>query len=252
MRTCIVSLVERLDIFHTPKLGSTEKEYEDASGYRRDAGGDYIRVAVSDGATVSFRSGLWARTLVQGFVNATFDTWSDEGWIIEAKADFERQNDYVDLPWHAVIKAAQGAHAAFMGLEVNLLNRTFRTFSVGDSCLLVRGKKFLIYPKRLSGSPEFTLTPELISSRNPTLPYPRKTKRRSFGDGRTDFWLMTDALAEAILDAAEFQLEEAANALRSIDDQETFRDFVDEMRASKRMKNDDVTLVHLTVGDRMG
>lgn len=93
-----------------PKAGHAADEYEDASG-ASDPETFPFRAAVADGATESAFSGEWARTLVAEYLK--------RGDLVEAAASARTLfTPALDGRWYVEAKAAEGAHAALLGLEI--------------------------------------------------------------------------------------------------------------------------------------
>src|SRR5437879_3073167 len=99
-----------------PRGGNSAAEYEDAWA------GDVARgrFAIADAATESSMGGLWARLLVEGFVDAADpQLGSLANWLPPLQERWAREVGEGPLPWYAEIRAQQGAFATFLGLVVD-------------------------------------------------------------------------------------------------------------------------------------
>jgi hypothetical protein len=229
----------------TPKRGHSDSEYEDAHAADTQTG----RLAIADGAAESSFAALWARLLVDGFVEAPDHpsrSWAKE--LPRLRQTFTSRVANYRLPWFAQDKLAEGTHAAFLGVEVGC-NGWFRgprweAVAVGDSCLfLVRGRTLVrVFP--VGRSTAFTNHPDLIS----TLPTNRIILQRAHGSWREGdlFLLATDALAQWILRSVETGGEPWTALTRFLDESVApleFAAWTEELRAAREMHNDDVTLL---------
>ncbi|MEX0820747.1 MAG: hypothetical protein WD021_01270 [Rhodothermales bacterium] len=135
----------KVHTFHVPKSGHTDDEYEDAFA-TSDPDRLPFRAAIADGATESAFSGGWARAWVAEYLK--------HGDLIEsAAAARARWTPPADDRWYVEAKAAQGSHAAVLGVEISAAGTdsrpghidsrpggSWRAESLGDCCLfLIRG-----------------------------------------------------------------------------------------------------------------
>jgi hypothetical protein len=249
--------------FSAQKLGNAEADYEDAFEPRRpvDATCERFRAAVADGATETSYSGLWARLLVHAYAgsrpyleNVEPARWA--GALHRLQARWQRIINTAQLPWYAEEKARMGAFSSLLGLSLadgDGQRGAWRAVAVGDSCLFqVRdGQLIRAFPYR--SSEDFTNRPVLVSSvaaQNHDL---AEHVLGDAGEWETDdaFYLMTDALACWFLKAHE-DGERPWCVLRDLDtadESRPFGDWVDGLRASQAMRNDDVTLLRVDVVD---
>jgi hypothetical protein len=237
--------------FWLPKHGSTEAEYEDAFGVAPDKS----RFAVADGATEASFSGIWAKQLVRAFTSRKLSSPLSTEELNPLRTKWQTIVHRHPLPWYAEEKASSGAFAAFVGLELMEKSpegeeRKWRASAAGDTCLVqVRGNAILeAFP--YADSSHFNNRPDLLCSSpafngNATTPVSHRTGAWGCEDV---FFLMTDALACWFFKEAE-QGGQPWNALRDLDTdaQVSFEHFVKDLRATGRMKNDDVTLVRVDI-----
>jgi len=237
--------------FHVPKQGSSEEEYEDACFPPDAFCGEVFeyRCAVADGATESAFSGEWANLLVDSFGN-------HELRLAEQQTKLQQMIGGRQLPWYLQAKAQRGAHATFAGLslreEIDSGNEapigTWHAFAVGDSCMFhVRDTKLLeVGP--MNRSEDFGNSPRLLSSQR-TKRLMRHAPELSVMNGRWEandvFYLATDAMAQWILS----EVESGHNPWGLLEDQgpETFPIMIAILRETKRLHNDDTTLLRVEV-----
>jgi serine/threonine protein phosphatase PrpC len=235
----------RWQAFRLSRRGHSADEYEDAFAGAPEAG----RFAIADGASEASFAGVWARVLVEGFLQAPDRPWKELSWLGPQRQRWAEQVDSLSLAWYAEEKREQGAFATFLGLALRPASANqpgrWHALAVGDSCLFhVRGERVLTsFP--LTARAEFGNQPALLGSRaGGSNVSSDQAKGRWQRDDR--FLLMTDALAQWFLG----QAEEGRSPLQSIDDllvqaapQEAFPDWVEERRQHEGLRNDDVTLV---------
>jgi len=224
----------------TPKRGNSASEYEDAF----DGDLKTRRWAVADGAAESSFADAWARALVKGFVRSPAvppQQWDD--WLPPLQRQWAEEVGGRPLPWYAEVKFEQGAFAAFLGLTLG--RRRWRAVAVGDSCLfLVRGGRLQrSFP--VTRSDEFSNNPWLVSSR--ASPEDARV-RRAHGRWREGdlLLLMTDALAQWFLKQHEVgkrPWEPVLDLLKGPAPAEEFGPWVEGLRESRELRNDDVTVI---------
>src|SRR5271165_84818 len=95
-----------MKVFHLPKRGNSEAEYEDAFA------GDVVRgrFAIADGASEASYADVWARLLVEQFVRfpqAGLQPWS--AWLPTIQQRWQQQVHQQSLPWYTEVKVEQGA-----------------------------------------------------------------------------------------------------------------------------------------------
>jgi hypothetical protein len=240
---------------HLPKQGHSALEYEDAFAANVETG----RFAVADGASESSFAGLWAQLLVEGFAGARNSSLRGRKWLGPLQQQWSAAVDALSLPWYAEAKREQGAFATLLGLHLQPRSKaggTWRALAVGDSCLFqIRGDHLLAtFP--LSHSGDFGNQPGLLGSRLPAPPSRQEMQRRS-GRWQTGdrFLLMTDALAQWFLQECEQNRKPWNTTLEVLMDTKPASDeaagrprfaaWIEELRARKEIRNDDVTLMEI-------
>jgi Protein phosphatase 2C len=225
------------------KKGNSPEENEDAFAADLDRG----RFAIADGATESSDAAVWARILVDAFVEngcAMAGGWADAQPALQAR--WMAAVAHTAMPWYAEIKRQEGAFATFLGLTLE--GAHWQAVAVGDSCLFhVRGQQMLAaFP--LQHWIDFTTTPCLVGSRNASAECWERHVHRCEGDlaPGDGLWLMTDALAAWFLKGAEAGQRpwELLEGFFNVADAEVrFTNWTAALRDSGDIRNDDVTLV---------
>ena len=244
--------------FQLQKGGNKPAEYEDAFWPSHlDEDGTTFRFAVADGATETSFAGVWAKLLVRAYAKGTLElpTSSDALAVLS-----ERWRSVVGrkpLPWYAEEKVRLGASATFLGLTLESPAETpgtirWRATAFGDSCVFqVRGDN-LLSGLPVERSADFNNEPPLLSSG------PANNRRLAEhlivreGEARPEdaFYLMTDALAcwfWASYEKGEWPWQ----LLRDLDTSDQacpFPAFIESLRKSKLIRNDDVTVLRLEIG----
>lgn len=224
------------------KSGNEVDAYEDAAAV--DVASWPVRAAVADGATESAFARLWARRLVDGVVASGVDTASalvravptwQAAW---ADAVAERTPA---LPWYAEAKAAEGAFATLLTLTL-AADGTWTAVAVGDCALFHLRGSTLRRAWPVDDPDAFDTRPALLPSRDRhALPTPLATS----GDWQPGdaFCLATDAVAAWLLRT------DPARALSFDDslDDDSFASAVEAARREGVLRNDDATLVVLSL-----
>jgi hypothetical protein len=225
-----------------PKEGYGDDECEDAWAADPAAG----RFAVADGASESLFAGLWARLLAEAFVAARLPD-DVTGWLKGPRRRWSEEVMGLELPWYAEMKREQGAFATFLGLDLRppAGNQpgSWQAVAVGDTCLVRvrRPRHFQSFPVRKAA--DFGDRPPLIG----TGAGAPRCQRCSGSFRRGDrFFLMTDALAQWFLGACERggrPWKALAAVLSAPRPREAFAEWVEGLRGSAALRDDDVTLL---------
>jgi hypothetical protein len=237
----------RWQSFFLPKRGHSADEYEDAFAGGPAAG----RFAIADGAAESSFAALWARLLVEGFVNAGRKTSANGSWLVPLQERWAAGVDGLVVPWYGEAKRTHGAFATFLGLVVKCSGRraggTWLAKAVGDSCLFHIGGKGLQAAFPLCRAADFGNRPALLGSRSDARTCAALPKE-AWGKWQAGerLLLMTDALAQWFLAETErgrqpwCVIEERQ---RSQSRTEALASWVEELRDRGSLRNDDVTLL---------
>ena len=215
-----------------------------------------FRVAIADGTSTTSYSGMWARQLVLSFVSRRLQlTIGSEAlrplqdrWLLKARARLGGRS----LPWYVETKLKEGAASTLLALELQADEShtdscVWRALAVGDSCLVHLRQDTVLESFPLTRAEDFTNHPPLISTRGHKLD--RMDIRRADGEAIAgdSFYLMTDALAKWFFKEAECG-EKPWEILQGFDDypeELAFAEWVDGLRGSEIMDDDDVTVVRL-------
>jgi hypothetical protein len=267
--------------YWAPKEGSSAAEYEDAWRVLPEAGddvpGDWVGVAVADGATESLLARRWATMIASGFASApaaTRDAYLFAETAIALSTRWpgvvdsyiaERENVGRPLRWYERPGIAKGAFATVLALQVNIDSEfaarpgtqaepgllsaigSWHSAALGDTCLFhVRGGRLQVaYP--LGESADFDTSPGLLGScdTDPDVIVSHvRLAEGSVAEG-DDFFVCTDALAAWFLARAEEGVR-PWETLRDLTDAD-FADWVSLVRRTGELRNDDVTLVHVDI-----
>lgn len=243
-------------VLHLPKAGMTAAEYEDSFDYSAESG----IAAVSDGASNNFESRRWAKLLVRAFVHRSPKDFTPPkvlDWVNTVAAEWSESIPWQDLTVFEEAKAALGSAATLVGLKFgsSSLRRSegaWRCLAIGDSCLFQITRGQLVKSLPIAKSADFGIHPPLLSTRpeNSKLITDRLiTERGRWRTGDT-FYLLTDAIASWFL--LEFERGGLPWETLASLDQQSFASFVDDKRARNLMRNDDVTVITLSVRTRSG
>jgi len=230
--------------FWLPRQGHSPDEWEDAFACNVPAG----RFAIADGATESIYAGEWARMLCASFVDDSTNVTELGPWLGAAQRRWQAHVRGEPTPWHVAEKLEAGAFATFLGLRVEVDGTSdgrWRAVATGDSCLFqIRGNA-LCQAFPMVRAAAFGTRPELIGS--------RQRARVAVAADNGTLWagdrllLMTDALAHWFLAEHEsgrqpwHEFEQLTEA--------DFAAWVDRHRKDRQLKNDDVTLVVIELGE---
>ena len=239
-------------VFKLQKRDYLPEEYEDASGSNLETDGPAL-FAVADGASESGFARPWAEILVDQFLSCAserpppWDSWlpaAQQSWI-------ENIGDPDSLPWYAEAKFHQGAFATFLGIGVIPASDdavAWYATAVGDSCVFQTRDSQLLEAFPVTNSAHFDTHPNLVGSRTPPEVIEKDRAVTKWGKALSSdrLWLMTDALAQWFL--AEYEVgnqpwTELESLMAGPDAEEHLIQRIAELRKSKRMRNDDVTLL---------
>lgn len=247
----------RIDAWHTPKVGSTESEYEDAFA-ASDTNAATVRVAVADGATDATFSGLWASLLVSDFAagNMTAETFTDRAQALAQ--EWARQVAAQPLPWHAAAKVERdGSSAAFVGVSATRETGEYLALSVGDCALFHLRPETenetgnaddyrMVTAFPLARSADFAGVPVLVGTQSHVPPAHVQTHTGTLEPSDILF-LMSDALAAWFL--REMEANRAPTRwlapLGTKNADAAITETVRYLRETDRLKNDDVTVARI-------
>ncbi|CAM4345589.1 Protein phosphatase 2C domain-containing protein [Comamonas aquatilis] len=210
---------------------------------------DRQRFVLSDGASESYDSQLWANMLVRKLAH---DPYFNQAWITSAISAYQGEHDFATMSWSQQLAYEKGCFATLISVEHDALNNHLAVFGVGDSvAVLLVGLEIvrawpLDHPDRFKERPtllstlrahnEFTNAPDFNSRARIELElaaFPEPT-----------LLCMTDALGEWTLRMASDEPERLADLL-AVRSEEQLAKLVLNEREAKRMRVDDSTLAIL-------
>lgn len=233
-------------IFHTTLSKNISESQLNEDAYAPHKRGAVERVAISDGASESYNSQLWAKLLVNQYLS---DSAIKLDIIDSLIHEYNSTHDYASMSWSQQAAYERGSFASLVGVEYSKERNDLDLIAVGDSLavLLDNCKYVLSYP--YDKSSQFDQRPTLIST----------LKKHNTFMMENDFYeshsrcidlthyekpillLMTDALGQWALRKQE-QDEPVWNLLCNIKKTQLKKLVIDE-RQQKRMRTDDVTLL---------
>jgi serine/threonine protein phosphatase PrpC len=238
------------------KKGGSPSEYEDRSAI--GAQDDCLRVAVADGTTEGLFSDIWAELLVNSYCNHGAALFKSEN-LMTIHKEFIHQTcqQIAEMPearhWFMYEKLERGTHATFAAVEFTKRN-TIQMSAVGDSCIFWCIKNYCDQDKtemfpELSGD-DFGICPASICH-IPGTWHKLHSKIRSNEitlERDCQFVLCTDAIAHWLVkEAREKNNFLAWEEIVKVSDVAAFNLLVENLRESKEIRNDDVTLVIVDV-----
>lgn len=194
--------------------------------------------ALSDGASESYDSRRWARTLVARYACVPNIT---DAWIQDAIAAYDTGFDREELSWSKQAAYDRGSFGTLLGACIQ--DDCIQLLAIGDSLAVIEkdGNAVLTHPYKTPE--EFSFRPLLLSTlfelnRNidpeqVTLHWPCKQSEC------VRIYLMTDAIGAWLLEA----IDERLAVLRGISNVSDFVDMVENARADGSMRRDDTTLL---------
>lgn len=251
-----------------PKAGSRKREYEDAVWPPRPSYGTktgIFRCAIADGATESAFSQLWAKILVRHFCerHSSVTRQSPDQFIDEIEAEHSQVwSKHVfnqPLEWFAIEKVSRGSFASLTGIELRQnaddesRGGNWEAVTIGDSCLFQIRDDQLITKIPISDPNDFGYHPQLLSTdpaKNEVLRN-NVTKLAAKGNWQTgdQFLLITDALAHWFLSADKSEKQPWLELTDNLASQKTFEQWIEQIRKTEQLRNDDVTAVSILVFD---
>jgi hypothetical protein len=250
-------------IFWLPRKGNSPAEYEDACAADDAA----ARYAMADGASEGCFTDLWARLLVADFVDRARCPAAE--WPVslsEAQQQWDSDVRGREIAWHTEPWVQQGAYAAFLGIAIAdsplasavpgslaegqgvRASCRWQAVAVGDTCLFHTRDGAMLRAFPLEHSGQFNNAPRLVGARMPLEQIHKKRSLWTDGAGcRGDrLWAMTDALARWCLaetEAGGAPWAELESLLAESQVGDRFTPWIDEIRRSRHLHNDDVTLL---------
>lgn len=229
--------------FSVQKAGNAIAECEDMWDYAQHDGS--MSIALSDGATESSFAREWAEELVTNFVHRheiKHAGWQD--WLLRSQKSWQSWLAQQNLSWFAKRKAAVGAFATFVSLEI-CPDLRWKATALGDSCIFMVRDHQLLRSFPIQNSDQFNYHPRLLATHSQALV---TDMRQASGNAKLGdrFYLATDALACWIFKQIEAN-QDPWLKLEQMHSQELFGDWVKELRDCQQIVNDDTTLLCLEI-----
>jgi hypothetical protein len=245
-----------------PKAGSSTREYEDAFEPARASPSDMVarvRFAVADGASESLLAGRWAKLLVRTFCSAADDALSTTTFAQALGQWPDLLSRYLEarerrgqpIQWFEEPGLQRGAFSTFVGLQLHEHEsaRKWAAVAIGDSCLLHfrTGDLLETFPREPGDS--FDTNPVLICSKGNVSG--ELAEHAIYSQGTFEvgdaFVLVTDAVAAWFLAAQADGRGAWAKQLFEAPTGSDFDGWVRELRKDGSMRNDDVTVMQISV-----
>ena len=228
-----------------PKLLGDADRNEDAFKWSSERSA----LALSDGATESFDSRLWARLLVRLFVRKPVLSMAEVDMAIAA---FSRCHDPRSMSWSRQAAFNRGSFATLLGVSVSPERDQARVLAIGDTIALLLDGPRLVASFPYTDPEEFRRRPTLLSTKpdlNSCLDQPdhASASTTSWGLDRLAqprIVCMTDAIAEWFLHLAQAD-PCAGEILLGISDIAHLETLVVQEREAGRMHVDDSTMLIL-------
>jgi hypothetical protein len=232
-------------------VGSCAKEpdrpeaNEDAYAFSADR----QRLALSDGASESYDSRLWAGLLARKLAD---DASFGPEWLETAASVYQSEHDFAAMSWSQQLSFERGCFATLLSVEHDEANGRLAMFGVGDSVAVLMVGSEVVRSWPLDDPEKFRDRPTLISTLRAHNEFTQLPEFHSLA--RMEFDLsalpeatllcMTDALGEWTLRMAGEDPERLVELL-AIRFEEQLAALVMAERAAKRMRIDDSTLAIL-------
>jgi hypothetical protein len=221
--------------FRVPK--ATDIRNEDQYWWEGDT------FALSDGASISYDSALWADIICKHYVQSPYVT---PDWLDSCIVQFNSHHDRATMPWHKEAAFDRGSFASLLG--VRLTGTAIHVDAIGDSlAVLCDGD---------SWKDSFSYREVEQFDQSPMLLCTNLEENRIFTDGLlAGEWMhdwsleqlqsprllcMTDALGQWLLSRKD---NGSTERLFSLETTEAFEQFVLDEREAGRLKRDDTTLL---------
>lgn len=210
---------------------------------------DRQRLALSDGASESYDSRLWANMLARKFAD---DPSFDEAWLDDAVSAYQREHNFAAMSWSQQLAFERGCFATLLAVEHDAAARRATLFGVGDSVAALFVGEVLVRAWPLDHPERFKERPTLLSTLRAHNAFAQAPEFDSLARMELDLrslpeptlLCMTDALGEWTLKMA-CEEPERLSELLAIRSEEELAALVIAERAAKRMRIDDSTLAIL-------
>ncbi|MDR2635477.1 MAG: hypothetical protein LBC08_01470 [Campylobacteraceae bacterium] len=228
------------------------KPYENEDYYNIGIAGQNVRIAISDGATVSYDSKNWAKSLADYFVQKGVISDKNMNTLIKSYyAGCAARFDFKNLTLFQRRGFRFGSYATILGVEYNFNSNLIQLVGVGDSVAVLLDNYAFVDSFPYSFASEFRKNPKLLSARKKhNYFFLHSTERDKFyrswelsSTNQPILLCMTDALGEWAFRNYEDGNASVWRELAAIISVKDFKKFIHEKRADKVMKTDDTTLI---------
>lgn len=207
-------------------------------------------LAISDGASESYDSRVWANLLVRKFID---DPAFDSVWLSDALDTYVRTVDYPALSWSKQASFDRGSFATLIGVRLHEHVDEVEVLSVGDSLAVhVRDGQLLqsfpfIAPEQFNARPRLLATLPVENAYLLAADYRPDDALRAWSIEPGDaIYVMTDAVGQWFLTRTN-DGPTATDLLDAIASEEAFAVLVHKLRSERLMRLDDSTVLRLKV-----
>ena len=265
-----------VSVLQVPKDGSTDEECEDAAAVipvteLDDWLSEPLFAAVADGASESLLARDWANLLTDVVLRHAVQDHETlrkrdrfAGVLVDAGKEWSKWvMDYVTqreargqpIAWYEQPKLDRGAYSTLVAAHFDwgpAGAANWYAAAMGDSCLFQVRDEQLINSFPVTSSAGFTTTPPLVNSNNSDRALVAAHVQLTSGSAEQgdQFFLCTDALAAWFLAEVE-DFGQPWTELRNFTcagDRQGMTDWLCDLRARRRFRNDDVAVVHVDLG----
>lgn len=210
-----------------------------------------IRCVIADGATHSTFSSLWSNLLCCELVSYSPSVNKLIKGVNKAKEKWNFAIGNFDLPWHAIEKVKKGSFSTILWFHLNSNSRlpghvgSWKAIALGDSNLFHIRNNELLNSFPVKNSKNFKNTPFLVPSKG-MINLDKINQLKGGWNYNDKFILSTDALANYLLQSFEEGKEVLSN-LNNINSKMDFEVWINQLRTSKEIKNDDTSIIYLHI-----
>jgi hypothetical protein len=228
--------------FNFSKVGNMPEETEDSVSINLSKNS----FSVSDGASDSIFSGLWATELSKNFTSNSYDLRNSKdlaSFLDQSRQKWMDGINWSTLKWNVKNKAMRGAYSTFLGVRIVEDSGLFlESYAVGDSCLFIFDEN-LVDSFPIKNVVDFGIHPQLIWS---GYGHPLENKRYD-ANTKVEYYekeitkgskiiLATDAMSSHIL-------KEGGNIFDILWENYENYDYFYDLRTVKKLKNDDLAAI---------
>ncbi len=249
--------------YSIPKAGNTDGENEDAvypvAGIGQNGNNEVATFIVADGATQTSFSGLWAKCLISSCSQTRLSEFNLLRAVNKAQLEWDQSLIGTELPWHAQEKFRLGAFSALAWLEIQYFPLhpayafTWRALAVGDCCLFIARNQSIYLSLPLQEVGDFQKKPLLIPSKSEKMDSIKgkvQSARGSLMMG-DKLILASDAISSWIMRKPQTDRLEFLALIKSIKNARNgsgFSHWIDNLRKSGDLKNDDTSIILIELG----